>query len=164
MRRTTLFLLVLGSAVLSATSADAQIYRRRVVYTDPYTTWSYPISSTSLTVSNAGVSATDTPVTTQAVAPAVQTTTTSNGQVVYQSSYTTPSTVYYSYPASNGYYYTYPTTSYSYPSSSYYTYPSSSNYYSYPNGTNWSYPTYSSWPTGYYPVDNWVRDRVGRWR
>jgi len=152
MRRTTLFLLVLGSAVLSAASAEAQMFRRRVVYTDPYNTWTYAIPGTNVSVTDSGLTNTTTPATTQVTTPA----TTSNGQVVYQSSYSTPSTVYYSYPYSSGYYY-------SYPSSSYYT-PPSSSYYSYPNGTNWTYPTYYSSPTGYYPVDNWMRNRIGRWR
>jgi hypothetical protein len=129
MRRSTLFLLAAVTAGLTAASADAQMFRRRVVYTDPYygTTWTYPTTSyySTIPVVNNGVTGTATTpsattTTVQPVVPATQTTV--SGQVVYPATYTTPSTSYYVSPS--GYYY-YPSSSY-YPSSNYwsgYTYP-----------------------------------------
>ncbi|HEY2787124.1 MAG TPA: hypothetical protein VGJ05_19350, partial [Fimbriiglobus sp.] len=104
MRRITLFLLTLAGAALSAASADAQFFRRRVVYTVPYYsdyTWTSAPSSvvvnSNVTTSANSSTATIAP---QVVVPATQTTTT-NGQVVNQASYVVPGAVYYSYPYSN---------------------------------------------------------------
>jgi hypothetical protein len=111
MKRITLFLLVLATVVLSAASADAQVFRRRVVYQDPYT-WTYPTTyySSGTTIvenGNSIVTATPTVAPTTTVNPVVQTSYATPG-VVY---YNTPSTVYYQYPA-GGYYWS---STYNYP-------------------------------------------------